>query len=455
MDLQAEGGQQLAQLAVGVVQAVAQFGGDGGQGFHGFAPADQGLHAADLQLHVRQRLRQGVVQFPGDDGALVEQQQTMVLFALAFERQRSADQVGQGLDQLLFPVLRRVAIVEVGLEFAQFRALVADAEYLRRRHFVFMATRAIADGADVTAVAAVQGEHLLGRCEEVALQAQRQAQPRQAFLEAPDQFVQALGIGQARGQAAAALVQQLEGGVGLLQVEGLEAHLAFQGAVGRLDGLGHGVEAQGQLPQLIVGAVVDPGLEVAVAKAPGGLYQFLQRVDHAVLQFIQADQQDDQRAEQRQALDALLPALFAFALLLQQADELIHLLDECRRAGLELRRITARQGRAQLVVPALLDLLVALQQGAVRAVFQHRFERVAVESPLQALGDGVDLFGRRGGGEPPAEVVGLHTHGAGGVDCGGVALTEPGDQPRTQGTGKGQDSDQDHSQAGACGQGAA
>ncbi|MNU08187.1 hypothetical protein D3C72_2541180 [compost metagenome] len=63
------------------------------------------------------------------------------------------------------------------------------------------------------------------------LQAQRQTQARQALLEASDQFIQPFGIGLARRQAAAALVQQFEGGVGLLQVQGLLLNLVFQGAV--------------------------------------------------------------------------------------------------------------------------------------------------------------------------------------------------------------------------------
>ncbi|MNT72754.1 hypothetical protein D3C72_2113850 [compost metagenome] len=69
--------------------------------------------------------------------------------------------------------------------------------------------------------------------------------------------------------------------------------LGFEGAVGLLDGLGHGVEAGGQLAQLILGLMVDPRLVLAAAKALGGVDQFLQRADHAALQFIEADQQDD------------------------------------------------------------------------------------------------------------------------------------------------------------------
>ncbi|MNJ49082.1 hypothetical protein D3C77_442980 [compost metagenome] len=85
VNLQAEGGQQFAQLAVGVVQPFAQLGGHTFEGFHRFATAHQGLHAADLQLHVGQRLGQGVMQLAGDDRALFEQQQAMVLLALALE----------------------------------------------------------------------------------------------------------------------------------------------------------------------------------------------------------------------------------------------------------------------------------------------------------------------------------------------------------------------------------
>ncbi|MNE53304.1 hypothetical protein D3C80_1480190 [compost metagenome] len=118
VDLQAKGGEQFAQLAVSVVQAFAQLGGDVLQGRHRLATAHQRLHAADLQLHVRQRLGQGVVQLAGDDCALFEQHQAVVLFALAFERQRGADQVGQGLDQFGLPGLRLVAVDKVRLQLA-------------------------------------------------------------------------------------------------------------------------------------------------------------------------------------------------------------------------------------------------------------------------------------------------------------------------------------------------
>ena len=320
---------------------------------------------------------------------------------------------------------------------------------------VALAGGAVTDGADVAAVAAMQREHLLRRGEEVPLQAQRQAQARQAFLETPDQFVEAFGVGQARGQAAAALVEQFQGGVGLLQVEGFVLHLAFQGAMGMLDGFGQGVEAQGQLPQFVLGAVIDPGLVVTLTKAPGGVHQFLQGRDHAVLQFIQPQQQDDQGAEQRQALDQLLPALFVLTLLLQQADELVQLFDKGRCALAKERAVAALDGRAQFLVPVLLDLPVALLQGAVGAVFQYRFQGLAVQAPLQALGDGLDLVGGGMVGEFPAQVVGLHAHRACGVDGRAIALAEPGDQPGAQGTGQGQDRNQDHRDTGPRGQGAA
>lgn len=455
VDLQAEGGQQFAQLAVGIVHPFAQFGGDVLQGAHRFATAHQGLHAADLQLHVGQGLGQGVVELAGDDRALLEQQQAMVLFALALERQRGADQVGQGLDQFGFPGLRGMVVEEVRLELAQFAALVADAEALPADGLVALAAGAIADRADVPAAGAMQGDQLLRRGLQLALQAQRQAQPRQALLEAPDQLVQAFGVGQPRGQAAAALIQQLEGGIGLLQVVGLLPHQGFQGAVGLLDGLGHGVEAGGQLAQFVLGLVVDPHLELAATKTLGGLHQFLQRRDHAVLQLVQAQQQDEQGGEQRRALDQLLPGLLMFALALQQADELVQLFDEGQGQGLERRGVVPFQGRLQFVVPALLDLPVAAQQVGVGAVFQHGPERLAVEALLQALADTLDVFGAGAGGQLPAQVVGLHAHRARGIDGRRVALAEPGDQPGAQGTGQRQHGDQDHRQAGAGGQGAA
>lgn len=48
--LQAEGGEQFAQLPVGGVQAVAQFAADTVEHLGVFTAADQGLQAADLQL---------------------------------------------------------------------------------------------------------------------------------------------------------------------------------------------------------------------------------------------------------------------------------------------------------------------------------------------------------------------------------------------------------------------
>ncbi|MNG07019.1 hypothetical protein D3C84_903040 [compost metagenome] len=98
----------------------------------------------------------------------------------------------------------------------------------------------------------MQGEQLLGRCLHLSLQTQRQAQARQALLEAPDQLIQTFGIGQACGQASAALVQQLEGSIGLLQVQGFLLDLTLKGAMRVFDCLGHGVEAHGQLAQFVL-----------------------------------------------------------------------------------------------------------------------------------------------------------------------------------------------------------
>ena len=233
------------------------------------------------------------MQLAGDDRAFVEQQQAMILFPLALERERGADQVGQGLDQLGFPGLRRVAVDKMRLEFTQFTALVADAEGLRAGFMVLLARGAIAAGADFADVCAVQGEQLLGRCLQLSLQAQRQAQAGQALLEAPDQLIQAFGIGQACGQAATALVQQLEGGIGLLQVQGFLLDLTLQGAMRVFDRLGHGVETHGQLAQFVLGLMVDPHLEIAATKALGRVHQLFQGRDDAVLQFVKPDQQDE------------------------------------------------------------------------------------------------------------------------------------------------------------------
>ncbi|MNJ77759.1 hypothetical protein D3C77_753390 [compost metagenome] len=54
------------------------------------------------------------MQLAGDHRALLEDQQAVLLLALAFQRQRGADQVGQRLDQFHFPRLGKAAIGEVG-----------------------------------------------------------------------------------------------------------------------------------------------------------------------------------------------------------------------------------------------------------------------------------------------------------------------------------------------------
>ncbi|MNP35898.1 hypothetical protein D3C76_1292500 [compost metagenome] len=103
------------------------------------------------------------MELAGNDRAFIEQQQAMVLFALALEGQRRADQVGQGLDQRGFPGLRRMAVDKMRLEFTQLVALVTDAEGLRARSVVFMATGAIAAGADLSVGGAMQGQQVPGR----------------------------------------------------------------------------------------------------------------------------------------------------------------------------------------------------------------------------------------------------------------------------------------------------
>ncbi|MNZ64118.1 hypothetical protein D3C78_822800 [compost metagenome] len=286
----------------------------------------------------------------------------------------------------------------------------------------------------------------------MTLQAQRQTQAGQALLKTADQLIQPLGVGQARGQAAAALIQQFEGGVGLLQVQGFLPDLGFEGAVGLLDGLGHGVEAGGQLAQLILGLMVDPRLVLAAAKALGGVDQFLQRADHAALQFVEANQQDDHGDEQCHALNDLLPGLLVFALALQQVDELVELLDEGQGAGLERYGVATLKGRAEGVLPVVLQLLVAAIERLVATVFQHALECLAVEPLLQAFTDAVDCFAIGTGGQVPAQAVGLHAHRACGVDRCRIALAEPGDQAGAQRAGQRQHRDQDHRHARTRGQ---
>ncbi|MNR10154.1 hypothetical protein D3C85_1263890 [compost metagenome] len=198
--------------------------------------------------------------------------------------------------------------------------------------------------------------------------------------------------------------------------------------------------------------MIDPCLELAAAKALGGIHQFLQRRDHVVLQFIQAEQQDDHGGEQRRTLDHLLPALFMFALALQQADELVELVDEGQGAGLKAGGVATLQGGQQGLLPVVLQLLVTGLQLEVLAVFEHRFQCRAVEPLLQAVADALELDGFGPGGQLPAQVVGLHAHGTGGVDRRRIALAEPGDQPGAERTGQGQHGDQDHRQACARGQ---
>ncbi|MNV60954.1 hypothetical protein D3C71_1534430 [compost metagenome] len=165
-------------MPVGVVQAVAQLVAYGFESLRAFAAADQGLQAADLQLHVGQCLGQRVMQFAGDGGALVEQQQAMFLLALAFERQRRTDLVGQRLDQRGFPGLRSAPAAEVGFQLAQVIALVVDAEDGLLWVGLAFAGGAIAARADLAGFAAMQSQQLLARGVDIVLQAQGQAQAR-------------------------------------------------------------------------------------------------------------------------------------------------------------------------------------------------------------------------------------------------------------------------------------
>ena len=231
--------------------------------------------------------------------------------------------------------------------------------------------------------------------------------------------------------------------------------LAFKRAVRLLDRLGHGVETGGQLAQFVMGLMVDPHLELAATKALGGGHQLLQRRDDAILQFVKPEQQDDQRSEQGQALNDLLPALLLLALALEQADELVQLFDEGQGHGLKSTCIATLKCRVQIILPALLDLPIADLQIGGRAIFQHRLEGMAIEAGLQAVSDGSDFFAGSASGQFPAQVVSLHAHRASGIDGGGIALAEPGDQSGAQRAGQGEDGDEDHRQPGASGQGAA
>ena len=106
------------------------------------------------------------------------------------------------------------------------------------------------------------------------------------------------------------------------------------------------------------------------------------------------------------------------------------------------------QGRAQVVAPVALQLQVGALQRCLRVALQHLVQVGAVQALFEAGHQGVDLLARRLGFELPAQLIGGHAQGAGGVDGGGIVLAEPGNHAGTEGAGQGEDGNQQHGKAG-------
>ncbi|MCY1529764.1 hypothetical protein D9M68_649290 [compost metagenome] len=126
------------------------------------------------------------------------------------------------------------------------------------------------------------------------------------------------------------------------------------------------------------------------------------------MQFVHADQQNDDRDQQRRALDVLLPELALLALLLQQHHETVEVTDERLRLGLERRAIAARQCRPELLLPQALDVVEGLVQGGIRVTVEQMAERFAVQPMLHVVAQPVDLLRGRVGLQLPGEAVGRH-----------------------------------------------
>ncbi|GEM_PF-6953044 len=96
VDLDAEGGQQFAQLSVGRVQALIDL-------LHAVVQLrlaafllHQALEARQLQLLCGQRLGEGIMQFASNHRTLLHQRQARLLLAQLCQAQRSGEEVGQG-----------------------------------------------------------------------------------------------------------------------------------------------------------------------------------------------------------------------------------------------------------------------------------------------------------------------------------------------------------------------
>ncbi|MNB95513.1 hypothetical protein D3C75_426880 [compost metagenome] len=100
--LQAEGGEQLAQLHPGGVQLVA----DLAQKLFAVIRQVGVLHlqATDLHLHTGERLGDRVMQLPGNGGALFHHNQLLLFFLMAVEGQGGGELLHQRIDQLLLIV---------------------------------------------------------------------------------------------------------------------------------------------------------------------------------------------------------------------------------------------------------------------------------------------------------------------------------------------------------------
>ena len=118
-DGQAEGGQQFPQLSIGRAKPLLKFSGDVVHpGVAMLSLSRLRLRRVTWILKIGQCLGQRIVQFPGNDTALIHQGFTPILVNLVLNAECNGDPIREGLQQLVLPIERFVAGGQVNCENA-------------------------------------------------------------------------------------------------------------------------------------------------------------------------------------------------------------------------------------------------------------------------------------------------------------------------------------------------
>ena len=437
---EAEGHQQLAQLAVGGADALAQVGQDRLRLGRARRVGERALQQADLDLHVGQRLGERVVQLARDHRALLLEREQALLLRTPRRAERHAHVARQGLDELALPVLQARAVGQRKAQHAVMVLAVAQrkAQQGRRQQRQRLPLRARpAGGAGILATLGSVRTRSHGRSDDRRRGPGARLDADEGTLQSGDAVDVAqgriVGIGRARRlvEAGNGVVEQLQRAVAALQLGGLLGDALLEQMVVAGELVGHQVEGAADLAELVLAGVTHAHAEVAAGDAARGVEQAAERAQQRALQEHDHHQHHPQRDRGGEREDAAQLVDAALVLLPEHRDQAIDLADEvvhpceqrldlaCVGRPMPVERLDPRPHRA---LPARLHAAVGGREELARRRVPEAAQRRLLELALdvghrraRALGH-ADAALERVDGDEVGDAPGVAAQASGDID---------------------------------------